>query len=71
MIDLKVDSLIRGIRIMYANDISKVICFPLYAILSAVGNPIIDFFSLDVEGAELFILKTIPWSKVHIKVNKS
>ena len=35
----------------------------------AMGNPVVDFFSLDVEGAELFILKTIPWSKVHIKVN--
>ena len=54
---------------MYANDITKVICFPLYAILLAIGNPIVDFFSLDVEGAELFILKTIPWSKVHIKVD--
>ena len=68
--DLKVDSLIRGNRIRFANDISKVICFPLYAILLALGNPIIDFFSLDVEGAELFILRTIPWSKVHIKVKR-
>lgn len=28
-----------------------------------------DFFSLDVEGHELKILKTIPWHKVGIKVN--
>ena len=54
---------------MYANDVTKVICFPLHAILIAIGNPVVDFFSLDVEGAELFILKTIPWPKVHIKVN--
>ena len=53
---------------MYANSISKVICFPFFGILSAVGNPVVDFFSLDVEGAELPILKTIPWSKVNIKV---
>ena len=53
---------------MYANHVSKVICFPFYGILSAAGNPSVDFFSLDVEGAELSILKTIPWSNVDIKV---
>ena len=31
-------------------------------------NPTIDYLSLDVEGAELDILKTIPWEKVDIKV---
>ena len=41
---------------------------PIYTILLAVGNPIVDFFSLDVEGAEIEILKTIPWEKVHINV---
>ena len=49
--------------------VTKVTCLPLYTILLAVGNPIVDFFSLDVEGAELEILKTIPWDKVHIKVS--
>ena len=48
--------------------IIKAVCLPIYTILSAVGNPVVDFFSLDVEGAELEILKTIPWDKVHIKV---
>ena len=27
-----------------------------------------DFFSLDIEGAELFVLKSIPWDKVNIKL---
>jgi len=31
------------------------------------GKIWIDYFSLDVEGAELAILKTIPWDKVDIK----
>ena len=26
----------------------------------AIGNPHIDYFSLDIEGAELMILKTLP-----------
>ena len=48
---------------------SKVICFPIFAILSAIGNPTIDYFSLDVEGSELPILRSIPWQKVTIKVS--
>ena len=43
-------------------------CFPLYSILLAIGQTRVDFFSLDVEGHELRILKTIPWHKVDIKV---
>ena len=48
--------------------IYKVQCFPLYSILLAANRTTIDFFSLDVEGSELDVLKTIPWDKVDIKV---
>ena len=44
-------------------------CLPLYSILMAFNNPTIDYFSLDVEGSELAILKTIPWDKVDIRVS--
>ena len=30
----------------------------------AMGNPHIDYFSLDIEGAELVMLKTLPWNKI-------
>ena len=43
-------------------------CFPLYSLLLAMGNPTVHYFSLDIEGAELGVLKTIPWSKVDIWV---
>lgn len=44
-------------------------CFPLYSILLAISRTMdIDFFSLDIDGHELKVLKTIPWHKVHIKV---
>jgi hypothetical protein len=43
-------------------------CFPFYSFLLAYGRTSVDFFSLDVEGHELKILKTIPWHKVDIKV---
>ncbi|XP_023336634.1 protein Star [Eurytemora carolleeae] len=42
-------------------------CFPLYSIIMALGNPKIDFMSLDIEGVELAVLETIPWSKVDIE----
>lgn len=47
---------------------AKVQCFPLYALLLAIGNPSVDVFSLDVEAAELPVLKMIPFEEVDIKV---
>ena len=38
--------------------------FPLYSVLQALGNPTVNFFSLDTEGAEMPILRTIPFDKV-------
>ena len=43
-------------------------CFTLYSILKAIGQTEVDYFSLDVEGAEMDILDTIPFNKVKINV---
>ncbi len=43
-------------------------CFPLFSVLLAMGNPQVDYLSLDVEGTELGILKTIPFDKVLLLV---
>ena len=48
--------------------VTMIQCFPLYSILLACGRTDIDLFSLDIEGAELDVLKAIPWTKVDIKV---
>ena len=32
-----------------------------------LGNPRVDLFSLDIEGAEYPVLKTVPWDKVNIR----
>ena len=50
------------------NGYVNVTCLPLYSILLALDNPTIDYFSLDIEGSELDVLKTIPFDKVDIKV---
>ena len=52
-----------------AQGIGKALCLPFFSVLLALGNPAVDYFSLDVEGAELPILKSIPWHKVQIKVS--
>ena len=46
----------------------KVQCFPLYSILLALNRTTVDFLSLDVEGDELYVLKTIPFDKVNIRM---
>ena len=46
----------------------KMQCMPLYSLIMAVGNPTINWFILDIEGAELQVLKTIPWDKVDVEV---
>ena len=48
--------------------IVNVQCFPLYSILKAIGVTHIDYFSLDVEGAELEILFTLPLNQITVDV---
>ena len=43
-------------------------CMPIFSLLLALGNPTVDFLSLDIEGAELAVLKTLPWDKVDIEL---
>jgi hypothetical protein len=49
-------------------EITQLQCFPLFTILSYLNVTQIDYFSLDVEGDELKVLKTIPFDLVLIKV---
>jgi len=37
----------------------------------ALGVETVDYFSLDIQGAELEILKTIPFDKIKFKVFQS
>ncbi|XP_068207724.1 protein Star-like [Palaemon carinicauda] len=46
----------------------EVQCVPVYTVIKALGRTHIDFFSLDVERAEMGILDTIPWDKLSFSV---
>ena len=50
------------------SQILRMQCMPFYSIIQALGNPKIDFFSLDIDGVDLQVLLTIPWDKVDISV---
>ena len=36
--------------------------------MAAAGNVTVNYLSLDIEGAELQVLRTLPWDKVDIEV---
>ena len=55
-------------RFPYKRRTMKLQCLPLTSIIMAMGNPIIDYLSLDIEGAELSVLKTIDFDKIKINV---
>ena len=42
-------------------------CFPLESLLLAINQTRVDYFSLDVEGLELEVLETIPWTSFDIR----
>ena len=43
-------------------------CFPLNAIMAALDVSHVDYLSLDVEGPELEILRTVDWTRLQIDV---
>lgn len=43
-------------------------CFPLYSYLLALNVTTVDMLSLDTQGSEVDILKSIPWEKINIRV---
>lgn len=48
-------------------NVIKVQCFPLYTYLLALNMTHIDYLSIDVEGAELEVLKNLPFQRLSIQ----
>ena len=58
-----------GIAPQATEDTYDMQCFPLYSLLlAAAGNVTVNYLSLDIEGAELLVLQTLPWDKLDIEV---
>lgn len=57
-------------KVQTPKGIVSVQCFPLYTYLLALNLTHVDYFSLDVEGVELDVLKTIPFHSVSIQVSR-
>ena len=43
-------------------------CFPLNSIMAALNVTHVDYLSLDVEGPEVEILRTVDWSRLRVDV---
>ena len=43
-------------------------CFPSSSVINTLGQKNIDYFSLDVEEAEMIILQSIDWKHLNIDV---
>ncbi|XP_018015797.1 uncharacterized protein LOC108672609 [Hyalella azteca] len=50
-----------------AKGLVNVQCFPFISYMKALNVTTVDYFSLDVEGAEYKVLQSIPWDDVDIK----
>ena len=63
------------------SEMTELQCFPLFSVLMALANegpesgsrdpirgPRVNLLSLDIEGAESEVFKTIPWDMVDIEV---
>ncbi|KAG7153487.1 protein Star-like [Homarus americanus] len=47
---------------------TKSTCFPLFSYILALNITSVDFLSLDTQGSEIDILKSLPWGQVNIRV---
>ena len=47
---------------------NSALCFPLESLLLALNSTHVDYFSLDVEGFELDVLRSLPLGRLHIDV---
>ena len=59
-----------AIRTSKKDKYTDVMCFPLFGVLRAMNVSKVDYFSLDVEGNEMDVLRTIPFDKLDITVRK-
>lgn len=57
----------KGLSASIGNHYLYVPCFSLYTIMKAINKTVIDYFSLDLEGAEYEFIQSIDFSKLDIR----
>ena len=57
-----------GIARERSEDTFDMQCLPLYSLIMALGNLTVNYLSLDIEGAEMPVLETLPWDSMDIEV---
>ena len=57
-----------NVKQLKGNQFTDVICFPLFGVLKTLNVTKVDYFSLDVEGNEMDVLRSIPFEDVDITV---
>ena len=50
------------------SELNKFQCFPLFSVLLALDSPTVTLLSLDIEGAEFEVFRSLPWDRVDIEV---
>jgi hypothetical protein len=66
----KIDNIISDIKKSKIGH-AVVQCIPITTLLLALNKREVDYFSLDVEGNELEVLRTIDFKQIDIKVAKT
>ena len=56
-----------GIAIQSSGPTITMQCLPLASLILALGNPTVDYLSLDIEGSELEVLTSLPWHRLDIR----
>ena len=64
----KVVKINNEVKELKEDNFSNVMCLPLFGVLKALNVKKVDYFSLDVEGKEMDVLRTIPFDDVNITV---
>ena len=62
------NTLLKYKYIIYFISSLQVQCFPIYSVLAALDFPDVDYFNLDIEGAEFQVLQTIPFHLPKLKI---
>lgn len=60
---------LQGKEGLRSGTVVRVQCVPAYSLLLALNITHIDLFSLDIENAEVPVIQSFPFDKIHVEVS--